>query len=285
MNEIAVIKQLPVITEKIKEVGKELDDRLEKLDLDNLVCDENSKKEIKSLKVELGKEFKEFENQRKEIKNKIMEPYEAFNKTYEEEIKVKYQNADRTLGDKINEVESELKHKKEVEVKEYFEELLESNNIDFIEFHQTNITITLTSTLKKLKEQAKDFVDNVVKELAIIDTQDYKDEILIEYKKDLNLNKAVLDVVNRHKELDELERIKESAKETVELEEKAIEKVDEVLQAPTEEDVIEGQISIDEFEQEEVFETTFKVRGTGLQIRELKMFLENGGFDYESITD
>ena len=144
MNEIAVIKQLPVITEKIKEVGKELDDRLEKLDLDNLVCDENSKKEIKSLKVELGKEFKEFENQRKEIKNKIMEPYEAFNKTYEEEIKVKYQNADRTLGDKINEVESELKHKKEVEVKEYFEELLESNNIDFIEFHQTNITITLT---------------------------------------------------------------------------------------------------------------------------------------------
>ena len=285
MNEIAVIKQLPVITEKIKEVGKELDDRLEKLDLDNLVCDENSKKEIKSLKVELGKEFKEFENQRKEIKNKIMEPYEAFNKTYEEEIKVKYQNADRTLGDKINEVESELKHKKEVEVKEYFEELLESNNIDFIEFHQTNITITLTSTLKKLKEQAKDFVDNVVKELAIIDTQDYKDEILIEYKKDLNLNKAVLDVVNRHKELDELERIKESAKETVELEEKAIEKVDEVLQAPTEEDVIEGQISIDEFEQEEVFETTFKVRGTGLQIRELKMFLENGGFDYESITE
>ena len=285
MNEIAVIKQLPVITEKIKEVGKELDDRLEKLDLDNLVCDENSKKEIKSLKVELGKEFKEFENQRKEIKNKIMEPYEAFNKTYEEEIKVKYQNADRTLGDKINEVESELKHKKEVEVKEYFEELLESNNIDFIEFHQTNITITLTSTLKKLKEQAKDFVDNVVKELAIIDTQDYKDEILIEYKKDLNLNKAVLDVVNRHKELDELERIKESAKETVELEEKAIEKVDEVLQAPTEEDVIEGQISIDEFEQEEVFETTFKVRGTGLQIRELKMFLENGGFEYESITE
>ena len=285
MNEIAVIKQLPVITEKIKEVGKELDDRLEKLDLDNLVCDENSKKEIKSLKVELGKEFKEFENQRKEIKNKIMEPYEAFNKTYEEEIKVKYQNADRILGDKINEVESELKYKKELEVKEYFEELLESNNIDFIEFHQTNITINLTSTLKKLKEQVKDFVDNVVKELAIIDTQDYKDEILIEYKKDLNLNKAVLDVVNRHKELDELERIKESAKETVELEEKAIEKVDEVLQAPTEEDVIEGQMSIDEFNQEEIYETTFKVRGTLMQIKEIKDFLENGGFEYESITD
>ncbi len=285
MNEIAVIKQLPIITEKIKEVGKKLDERLEKLDLDNLVCDENSKKEIKNLKVELGKEFKEFENQRKEIKNKIMEPYEAFNKTYEEEIKAKYQNADLILADKINEVESELKHKKEVEVKEYFEELLNSNNIDFIEFHQLNLNITLTATVKKLKEQVKDFVDNVKKELDIINTQDYKDEILVEYKKELNLNESILDVVNRHKALEELERIKESAKETVELEEKTIEKVDEVLQAPVEDNVIDSQMSIDEFEQEEVFETTFKIRGTMLQIRELKMFLENGGFDYESITD
>ena len=285
MNEIAVIKQLPIITEKIKEVGKKLDERIEKLDLENLVCDEKNKKEIKDLKVELGKEFKEFEKQRKEIKNKIMEPYEIFNKTYEEEIKEKYQDADKTLENKINEVESELKHKKELEVKEYFEELLKSNSIDFIEFHQVNLNITLTVTAKKLKEQVKSFVDNVVKELAIIDTQDYKDEILIEYKKDLNLNKAVLDVVNRHKELDKLERIKESAKETVELEEKAIEKVDEVLQAPTEEDVAKGQMNIDEFDQEEIYETTFKVRGTALQIRELKMFLENGGFEYESITD
>lgn len=276
MSEIAVIKQLPVITEKIKEVGKELDERLEKLDLDNLVCDEESKKDIKNLKVELGKEFKEFENQRKEIKNKIMEPYEIFNKTYEEEIKIKYQIADRTLGDKINEVESELKHQKEVEVKEYFKELLESNNIDFIEFHQTNITITLTSTLKKLKEQVKEFVDNVVKELAIIETQDYKDEILIEYKKDLDLNKAVLDVVNRHKELDELEKEKELAKEKEMQDEKIIAKVDEVLNAPKELD--------EEFEVEYV-ETKFFVKGTIKQIKELKKFLEEGGFEYESITD
>lgn len=276
MNEIAVIKQLPVITEKIKEVGKELDERLEKLDLENLVCDEDTKKEIKNLKVELGKEFKEFENQRKEIKTKIMEPYEIFNKTYEEEIKEKYQNADRILGDKINEVESELKHQKETEVKEYFEELLESNKIDFIEFHQTNITVNLTSTLKKLKEQVKDFVDKVVKDIAIIETQDYKDEILIEYKKDLDLNKSVIDVVNRHKELDELEKEKAIEKEKEEQEAKAIEKVDEVLTAPKE---LEEEFDV------EIYETKFVIRGTLKQIKEIKKFLDDGGFEYESIAE
>lgn len=278
MGEIAVIKQLPIITEKIKEVGKELDERLEKLDLDNLVCDESSKKEIKSLKVELGKEFKEFENQRKEIKTKIMEPYEIFNKTYEEEIKGKYQKADEILGNKINEVESVLKHQKEVEVKEYFEELLKSNKIDFIEFHQLNLNITLTATVKKIKEQVKDFVDNIIKELDIINTQDYKEEILVEYKKELKLNESILDVVNRHKALEELERTKESAKETLKLEEQAIEKVDKVLQAPTETE------SIDDFN-EDIYETKFIIRGTIDQIKKVKEFLENGGFDYESITE
>ena len=271
MKEIAVIKQLPVITEKIKEVGKKLDERFEKLDIDNLVCDEESKKELKELKAELGKEFKEFETQRKEIKNKIMKPYESFNKTYEEEIKVKYQKADKTLGEKINEVESELKHQKELELVDYFEELAKSNNIDFVEFHQMNLNITLTASLKSLKEEIKKFIDGILKDLDIINTQDYKEEILIEYQKELKLNESILDVVNRHKKLDELATKKDN-------DEDIIKKVDEVLEAPVEEEERK------DFE-EEVFETKFLIRGTLTQIKEVKKYLENGGYEYESITD
>ena len=285
MNEIAVIEQLPVINEQIKEIGKDLDKRLKELNLEKIVCTEETKKDLKKLRADLNNELKEFEKQRKEIKAKVFEPYEKFEEIYIAEIKNKYTNADDILKNKITEVENNLKHEKEVEIKRYFDELIESKNIDFIEFSQLDLNITLTASLKSLKEQVDIMISKIEEDLVAINSQDNSDEILIEYKNNLNLSDAITKVTNRHKALEELERIKESAKETVELEEKTIEQVDEVLQAPTEEDVIEGQMSIDEFNQEEIYETTFKVRGTALQIRELKMFLENGGFEYESITD
>lgn len=280
MNEIAVIKQLPIITEKIKKVGEGLEKRLEKLNLDNLVCTEETKKEIKDLRTTLGKEFKEFEKQRKDIKTKIMEPYEIFNETYEKEIKAKYQEADETLKDKINEVESEIKNKKETELKEYFEELKTASEIDFIQFADANIMVNLSSSMKSLKTQVKEFVDRVETELKTIKTQEHADEIEVEYRKTLNLNQSIQEVVNRYLALEQLKRIEESAKEKVELEEKTIEKVEEVLQAP---DVIEGQMSIEDFEDstDEILEMTFTVRGTLSQLKQIKQFLENGGYNYE----
>lgn len=83
--------------------------------------------------------------------------------------------------------------------------------------------------------------------------------------------------------LDTIQESNREIKEKQEREEQVVEQVNEILEAPTEE-VLEGQMSIEDF-QEEIFETAFKVRGTALQLRELKMFLENGGFEYESITD
>ena len=72
--QIAVIEQLPKITEKIEKVGADLDKRLADLKIDSLVCSEETRKSIKELKTSLSSEFKNFENQRKEIKTKINEP-------------------------------------------------------------------------------------------------------------------------------------------------------------------------------------------------------------------
>ena len=57
--QIAVVEQLPKITEKIKEVGAELDKRLEDLNLNSLVCSEETRKSIKELRTKLGAELKE----------------------------------------------------------------------------------------------------------------------------------------------------------------------------------------------------------------------------------
>ena len=58
MNEIAVIEQLPIITEKIKEIGENLDKRLSDLNLDELICNEETRKSVTDLRSALNKEKK-----------------------------------------------------------------------------------------------------------------------------------------------------------------------------------------------------------------------------------
>ena len=291
MNEIAVIEQLPIITEKIKEIGDNLDKRLEDLKIDNLVCNEETKKEIKTLRTSLGNELKEFETQRKNIKSKIMLPYEEFNKIYEEEIKTKYQRADLILADKINEVESQIKQDTELKMNDFFEEYRQSKNIptEYLKFNELdiknglNLLTTSGDLVKKVKDEIKAKVDLIEQDINTINSMENASEILVEYLKTKNLSIAIKEVNDRHMILDTIQESNREIKEKQEREEQVVEQVNEILEAPTEE-VLEGQMSIEDF-QEEIFETAFKVRGTALQLRELKMFLENGGFEYESITD
>ena len=146
--QIAVVEQLPKITEKIKEVGAELDKRLEDLNLNSLVCSEETRKSIKELRTKLGAEYTDFEKQRKEIKKKINEPYDVFNNAYEKEIKSKYQQADLTLKTKIDEVEDSLKEKAKKLAIDYFNEYKASKTVikdNYLSFEELNLQIGLFS--------------------------------------------------------------------------------------------------------------------------------------------
>ncbi len=282
--QIAVIEQLPKITEKIKEVGAELDKRLNDLNLGALVCTEETRKSIKELRTKLGAELKDFESQRKSIKTKINEPYEIFNKTYEQEIKAKYQQADLTLKEKIDEVENGIKNKARNLAIDFFNEYKKSKSIiddNYLTFEEINLQIgldTLTekgSLVKKVKDFIIEKVDNIEQDISTIKTMENSGEILVEYLKDKNLPIAIKTVNDRYLALSQIRGIEESAKETVELEKQAIEKVEEVLQAPVE----EKQVTIDDFaEKKEVYEMTFTVKGTLSKLKELKTYLIKEGY-------
>ena len=277
MNEIAVIEQLPIITEQIKEIGKNLDKRLADLKLDKLVCSEESRKSIKNLRTELGNELKEFEEQRKNIKKKINEPYDAFNKTYEEEIKVKYQNADLILKNKIDVVEAQIKNNAKILAVEFFEEYKKSKTLireNYITYDELNIQLGLDSLtekgmlVKKVKDAITTKLDELEKDIERINTMQNTEEILVEYLKHKNLSMAIKEVNDRHFVLEQVKRDYEIVKEVQEQEEKVIEKVETILKAP---------IS----ESEEIYTLTFKVRATKNKLSELKQFLIDGGYDYE----
>ena len=289
MQDLIVVKQLPQIEEHLKELSLEVEQKVE--NAKSLVCTEENVTTIKQIRASLNKEFKEVENQRKIVKEQILAPYMQFEEIYKMYISDKYKSADNDLKVKIDSTENELKNIKEQEIKDYFEEYKKANNIDFVTYSQARINVTLSASIK---EQAKQFIDKIVDDLKLINTQEHKAEILVEYKKSLNVSQAITSVTNRFKAIEEEKKRQEELKRK-QLEE-AQRRADESIRVQTEatrqalenfipktEEVEETilQAPVIEEKQEEILTLRFTVKGTRTKLRELKQFLENGGYDYE----
>ena len=268
MQDLIIIKQLPQIEEHLKELSAEIDKKVEKAR--GLICTEKNAKAIKEVRADLNKEFKEVEQQRKTVKEQILAPYVKFEEIYKQYISNKYQSADNDLKEKIDSVEKELKAKKEKKIKDYFNEYKVANNIDFITYEQANLNVTLTASMKSLKEQVKSFIDKIVGDLKLIETQEHKAEILVEYKQSLNISNAITTVANRFKAIEEEKKkqeelIEESSKSVIMTKEEK----QEILQVPIKEN------------QEEILTVRFTVKATKTKLKELKEFLIKGGYQYE----
>lgn len=206
MGEIKLIT-LPVIEHDLVTVGRMVDERLLKLNLANLVATDETIKSMKSLRADLNNEFKEFEGQRKVLKDVLMKPYNEMDAIYKEEVSDKYKMATDILKDKIGEFENRIKDEKRQEVEEYFTELVSVKNIDWLTFPMLKMDINLSTTVKKYKEEVSDFVERVKSDIDLIGMQQYKAEMLVEYKKDLNISRAIREVADRKEaEKKEIER-------------------------------------------------------------------------------
>lgn len=277
-NEIIVVKQLPVIVEQLAQVKEAVIQRVQTAT--SLVCTDETVKEVKKARAELNSEFKQWEERRKEVKTAVMTPYEKFEAVYKDCVSDTYKKADAELKAKIEGVEKELKQKKADEVKEYFNEYRESAGIDFVTFEQANINVTISASMKSLKEQVKAFVDRIEDDLALIDTQEHKAEILVEYKKTLNASAAVTGVNARFKAIEEEKKRIEEAEERRAAEEQHIAEITSALPEP-EPVPMPVQEETAPVQTEKLYTLRFAVTGTKAQLKELKAFLDKGGYKYE----
>ena len=272
-NEIIVVKQLPVIEQQLAQIKAQVAERVKTVT--SLVVTEDTVKEVKKARTELNAEFKAWEDKRKEVKTAVMSPYEQFEAVYKDCISESYKAADRDLKQRIDEVEQELKNKKASEVQSYFEEYLASKDIDFISYEQAGINVTLSASLKSLKEQAKAFIDRIESDLKLIDTfTDLKAEILVEYKKSLNVSDAITGVKARAKAIQE-----EQARQEAEAEKRAVEaqRVEAIKAAAPA--VVEAPAEVQQ--EEPKLTLRFTVKSTKTKLRELKKFLDEGEYEYE----
>ncbi len=272
-NEMIVIEQLPVIREKLEAMKTDITERTAAaLALD---CTEETVKAVKKARAELNSEFKFWEGRRSDVKRAIMTPYEQFEAAYDECIRNVYKSADTELKEKINSVENELKSRKETEIRSFFEEYCLSKNINIVTYEQAGINITLSASMKSLKEQARQFIDRISDDLKIIATYEFAPEIMVEYKNTLNISQSITSVINRHKAI-EAEKTAEEERVLRERESAEIEKqVDTVIHPET---VITPPAAKDP---NQVLTLAFKVTATRSKLKELKNFLINGGYDYE----
>lgn len=239
----------------------------------NLVISEEDCKDMKKEMASLNKAKDAVKKYRMDIVKKFNEPLDNFVNSAKETEKILTETYDSLKG-QIKKFEDETLNKKTEEVKAYYEEYAQSLHIDFVPFENSGLSITLSASIKSLKEASKSFLDRIDSDLKLINTQDEAliSEILVEYKRSLNVGNSIITVKERHKALEEEQR-RQEAINALKAEEKKIEAKVEEVTAP----------KVVEKEPVKVFTAKFKVEATIDQIKDLKTFMDLKGIKYDSI--
>lgn len=293
--QVIELQQLPIIVERLHSVKADIEQRT--AEALSLVCTEQTYKSVKDARAQLTKEFKEYEAQRIAVKDKILEPYNAFEQVYRECVTVPFQQADAELKQKIADVTSGIVAQKTEKLMDYYGELVEAANIDWLDNLTYRPKVTMSDSLTFLKKQAKAFVDGIVADVAAIEGMDNAAEIMVEYRSNLDLPTAIKTVADRHKALEEQRRREEERRARQAEREAAAEKVRTAAAAaakaqpePAQEISADPEIAVQPEQEpvpqpkpEPIFMTRFYAKGTKAQLVGLKHYLEKEGIEYGNV--
>lgn len=281
-NQLIVVKQLPIIEERLRSASAEVDRVV--AEAQALVCDEDSVKAVKTARADLNRQFNALEEQRKSVKAAVLAPYEAFEATYKECVSDKFKAADADLKRKIDDVEGGLRDQKTLRAHQYYEELSSAYGIDFVGWDRARplIKITLSSSDKNIREQIEALLSHFMDDLHVISQQTYKDEILAEYKQSLSLSNSISHVSEIHAAMEAEEKKRAEQAPAEERAREAVERVEacsapEVIESPAAEDAPANVPA------EPVYTTAFRVTGTLAKLKALKQYMMDNGLVAEKM--
>lgn len=269
INEIVKIEQMPKVFSQLEMIGKYIDEQVK--DIDILDCNEENKNEVKRRRTEINNTLKLLDDKRKEIKNTLLEPYEIFNKKYEQECKGKLLSAGEILKTKIDTIEEQQKKEKEKELELFAKQHIEFNNLEsIISFDDIPLNITLSASMKSLKEQILAFVKKVCDDIECMSSDENRDEILYEYQHNgFDYANAILTIRKRKEEINKLQEQHKEVQLQINEDAKIVEKVEEITMPK---EVIED---------DEILKVTFTIETTKSNIVELKKWLKEKEIKYD----
>ena len=277
MNEIIKITQLPVIEERLRSMQEQVERRTS--EAMSMVCTEDTVQAVKKLRAELNSEFWELEGQRKAVKKAILEPYERFDALYKSCIGDPYKQADTDLKGKIDAVQGEIRAKKEMELAEFYNEYAAAHGVDWLHFCDAGIKVLLSSSMKKLKDEARAIIDQIEADTVAISKMENATEIMAEYKACRSLADAVTIVKERHERIEAEQKAAEERKAAQEAQRAAVERVESaapVVMAPP---VQAPQEAPQEPEKE--YSCVFTVKTTITKLKALKAYMDKEGIKYD----
>lgn len=247
VNEIVELKQLPIITQKLEKVSEYIKKELD--GIDDMVCNEENKQQVKNIRTNINNTLKAFEDKRKSIKEACLKDYTDFENNYKTLVKDQLTNASEKLSNKINEIEIAQKQAKNDELLAFANEYITNYHLeDILTYENIPINVTLSASMKSLKDEIVAFTSKISSEIETINKEENKEEILLEYKKNgFDYARAKLEVINRHQELEKLKESNDKAQELEQQEKQVIENVDTLVTPPK------------EIEQQEITETIFEI--------------------------
>lgn len=256
--------QAPVISEDLEGVRRQLDMVL--AEVRQLPADDNSLKRVKALRAELSKKFAAMESQRKEVKRQVLQPYTQAEQKYKACIADPYQAADGELKAWVDGYQNDMKQRCEEQLIEYFDELCQSQGVDFLRFAQAGVTVDMAMARqkepKKAMESIEAFVLRVRGDIDTILTLEDAPEVLAEYRTGLDLSAAILAVKER----------KLLASNTAQM----IQEFQQTRQRENthREDILDAMCYAQELiPQEDTYTMTFTVTGTKPELRALKAYI------------
>lgn len=239
---------------------------------ENLVIAEDDVKDMKAEMAALNKTKDVVKKYRIDIVKEFNKPLDEFVANAKETEKL-LSEAHDSLKSQVKVFEDARLEERKQEVIEYFNEYAKSLDIDFVPFESSGLSVGLSGSMKSYKEACKNFLDRIDSDLKLIYSQDEEsiNEILVEYKKSLNVGNAIITVKERKRAL-ELEKERQEALNALKAkEEEVVKKVEEVT-APKE--VVEPK----------KYTARFKVTTTLDQLKDLKKYMDLKGINYESIS-
>lgn len=209
---------------------------------DDLVIETDAEKaKIRDLRIEINKINNENKEKLRDKKNEIVKQIDEAIKIYNEEaspvLDKYYQNAAKAISDYD---EKGIKDKT-AELETFLDELLVDTGIDFVTFADLNISVTASKAITALRRDTEAQANVIITNFNSIQMMNDSDRILEEYKKDLDLNKAI-ETIRRENEIaerlaqqkiDDERRAQEAAhaKAIKEAEEKAAKEAEERVRA------------------------------------------------------
>lgn len=285
-EDLILVKQLPVIEEHLLNLASSIDQKVDAAL--SLICTEDTVKVVKKTRADLNNQFAALEEQRKQVKAAVLGPYEQFLQVYDKCVSSKFKLADTNLKHKIDEVEDVLRDQKEANVREYYIEKAASLHISAtdIPFERACIKITLSASEKSLREACDAFLNRIASDLAMIEQQEFKDEILVAFRRTLSGSDAVTTVLSYHRQIEEEQKRAAKRAEAEAAGQQHAQEVrtavaqQEALSAPVETTPEEAPAPVHQ-KAEATLRATFTAYGTRQQLVGLKNYMEEKGIRYE----